>query len=171
MSLPPVSGSTGAVSGSTSAPAVEEALEPAWVRHGSTATQKAYASALAFEETLVEQLSQSLASTSGLGGESSEGESGSEEGGSQGSGLSSSPISSMLPQALTAGVMHAGGLGLAAQLTHELEAAGGATQAQSSGATTPAAGSATAAPAASAGATAPASGVPITQAASGGTGA
>jgi Rod binding domain-containing protein len=116
MSLPPVTGSTGV-------PAVNQALEPAWVRHGSTATQQAYSSALAFEETLVEQLSQSLASTSGLEGESSEGGSSSEAGGSEGTGASSSPISSMLPQALAAGVMHAGGLGLAAQLTRSLETA------------------------------------------------
>ncbi len=119
MSLPPVTGST-------SAPAVDQALEPAWVRRGSTATQQAYASALAFEETLVEPLSQSQASSSGHDGESSEGGSSSEAGGSEGSGASSSPISSMLPQALSAGVMHAGGLGLAAQLTHDLEAASGA---------------------------------------------
>jgi hypothetical protein len=119
MSLPPVTGSTGA-------PAVDQALEPAWVRHGSTATQQAYSSALAFEETLVEQLSQSLASTSGLSGESSEGGSSSEAGGSEGAGAGSSPISSMLPQALAAGVMHAGGLGLAAQLTRSLETAGDA---------------------------------------------
>ena len=38
-------------------PVVNQALEPAWVRHGSAATQKAYESALAFEEVLVEQLS------------------------------------------------------------------------------------------------------------------
>jgi Rod binding domain-containing protein len=155
MSLPPVTGSTGV-------PAVDQALEPAWVRHGSTATQKAYASALAFEETLVEQLSQSLASTSGLDGESSEGGLGSEAGGSEGSGASSSPISSMLPQALSAGVMHAGGLGLAAQLTHDLETADAATQARGTGATTPAT--------SAVGAT-PASDVPTTQSTSGGTGA
>lgn len=133
MSLPAATGSTGL-------PPVNQALEPAWVRHGSAATQKAYESALAFEQTLVEQLSQSLTSTSGLGGESSqEGESGSEEGGSSESGAGDSQISSMLPQALTASVMHGGGLGLAAQLTRQLEAPGGAAQAQASGGTTPAA--------------------------------
>jgi Rod binding domain-containing protein len=160
MTLPPISGSSSTVSGATGAPAIDQALEPAWVRRGSTATQQAYASALAFEETLVEQLSQSLASTSGLGGESAEGGASSEEGGSTGSGANSSPISSMLPQALAAGVMHAGGLGLAAQLTHELETAGSASQAQSSGGTAPTVGAA--------GAT-PASDAPTTQPASGGT--
>jgi len=131
MSLPATTGSTGL-------PPVNQALEPAWVRHGSAATQKAYESALAFEQTLVEQLSQSLTSASGLGGESSqEGESGSEEGGSSESAAGDSQISSMLPQALTASVMHGGGLGLAAQLTQQLDAAGGAAHAQASGGTAP----------------------------------
>jgi len=112
-----------AATGPTGLPAVNQAFEPAWVRKGSSATQKAYASALAFEQTLVEQLSQSLASTSGLDGESSqEGGSGSEEAGSSGTGAGASQLSSMLPQALTASVMNAGGLGLAAQMTRELQA-------------------------------------------------
>jgi Rod binding domain-containing protein len=102
-------------------PVVNQALEPTWVRHGSPSTQKAYASALSFEQTLVEQLSKSLAATSGLGGEESgEGES-SEEG-----GASSGELSSMLPQALSSSVMSAGGLGLAAELTRGLESAEGA---------------------------------------------
>jgi hypothetical protein len=107
-------------------PVVNQALEPEWVRHGSAATQKAYTSALAFEQTLVEQLSQSLAATGGIDGEgSSEGESSEEGGGtaSEGGGQAgNSQLSSMLPQALSSGVMHAGGLGLAAQLTREMEA-------------------------------------------------
>jgi Rod binding domain-containing protein len=116
---------TTAATGSTGLPVVNQAFEPEWVRHGSAATQKAYESALSFEETLVEQLSQSLAKTSGMGGESSqEGEAG--EGGASSSG--SSQLSSMLPQALTASVMSAGGLGLAAQMTRDLE--GGSTAAQ-----------------------------------------
>jgi hypothetical protein len=131
MSLPATTGAAGL-------PAVNQALEPAWVRRGSPATQKAYASALAFEETLVEQLSQSLASTSGLDGESSQsGGPGSEEGGSSSGETGDSQISSMLPQALTASVMNAGGLGLAAQMTRELETASGATKAQASGGTAP----------------------------------
>jgi hypothetical protein len=109
-----------AASGSTGLPVVNQATEPEWVRKGSAATQKAYQSALSFEETLVEQLSQSLASTSGLSGES-EGQSGSEEGGSSSSGAGDSQLSSMLPQALTTSVMDAGGLGLAAQMTRNLE--------------------------------------------------
>jgi len=113
---------------STSAglPVVNQALEPAWVRHGSPSTQKAYAAALSFEATLVEELSRTLTATGGLGGEgpSGEGEAGEGEGAAPGGQLSS-----MLPQALSSGVIKAGGLGLAAQLTRDLEGphAGAAT--------------------------------------------
>ena len=123
---------TTATTGSSDLPVVNQALEPEWVRHGSAATQKAYEGALSFEQTLVEQLSQSLANTSGLGGESAQEEAGG-EGGSSGSG--SSQLSSMLPQALTASVMNAGGLGLAAQMTRDLEGLGVAAQTRTTGGT------------------------------------
>lgn len=108
-------------------PAVGSALEPKWVRDGSASTQKAYESALAFEQTLVEQLSQSLIASSGLGGASGEGAGASAEGESEAEGSSqagapgSSELAALLPQGLTSSVMSAGGLGLAAQMTHELE--------------------------------------------------
>jgi len=121
--------SLAAASGSTGLPVVNQATEPEWVRKGSAATQKAYESALSFEATLVEQLSKTLASTSGLSGES-DGESGSEEGGSSGA---NSQLSSMLPQALTTSVMDAGGLGLAAQMTSNLEGLQGASQTRTTG--------------------------------------
>jgi hypothetical protein len=120
------------VAASTGLPVVNQATEPEWVRKGSAATQKAYQSALSFEETLVEQLSQTLASTSGLNGES-EGGSGSEESGSSGAGGANSQLSSMLPQALTTSVMDAGGLGLAAQMTSSLEGLEGASQTKATG--------------------------------------
>lgn len=112
--------------GATGLPVVNQALEPASVRHGSAATKKAYETALAFEQVLVEQLSKSLTATSGLSEESSqEGESGgSEEGGGASSGFSS-----MLPQALSSGVMNAGGLGLAAQLAQQLSSSDATKQA------------------------------------------
>jgi Rod binding domain-containing protein len=116
--------------GATGLPVVNQALEPEWVRHGSASTQKAYETALEFEQTLVEQLSKSMAASSGLGGESSQEEGSGEEGGAS---ANDSEISSMLPQALTSSVMSAGGLGLAAQLTHQLEGLEGATQAHASG--------------------------------------
>jgi Rod binding domain-containing protein len=113
--------SSGAPLSPSGQPVVNQALEPAWVRKGSAATQKAYETALAFEQMLVEELSQSLTASSGLGGESgAEGESSE---GSAGGGGASGPLSSMLPQALTSGVMSAGGLGLAAQMTRQLAGA------------------------------------------------
>jgi hypothetical protein len=135
-----------AVTGATGLPAVNQALEPTWVRRGSASTQKAYETALAFEETLVEQLSQSLTATSGLEGEGAqEGEAG-QEGGALAPSAGGGEISSLLPQALTGGVMQAGGLGLAAQLTRELQGSQGidaAAQARLAGGTAPTAPGAT----------------------------
>ncbi len=138
-------------SASAGLPVVNQATEPEWVRHGSTATQKAYESALTFEQALVEQLSQSLTATSGLEGESSEGESSSGEGGSSAGGAGDSQLSSMLPQALTSGVMNGGGLGLAAQLTRELAGVQGPAQTHATGGAAPIAASDTAAPGATGG--------------------
>ena len=120
-------------------PIVNPAFEPASVRSGSPATQKAYASALNFESMLVQQLSQSLTESGGLGG----GEGGAESAGEGGSGDPvSTQLSSLLPQTLTSSVMSHGGLGLAQQLMGSLLPAGEA----------PKEGAAAGAPAASAGA-------------------
>ncbi len=118
---------------STGMPIVNQALEPKWVRDGSPATQKAYESALAFEDSLVEQLSQTLTATSGLTGES---EQGSEDAGASSSETGDSELSSLLPQGLSASVMSAGGLGLAAQMTRELEGVHAGTDTQANGGTT-----------------------------------
>jgi hypothetical protein len=109
-------------------PIVNQALEPASVRNGSPAVQKAYASALNFEAMLVQQLSQALTQGTGLGGEegSEEGMGGASGGGSEGAsgpaggGAVNSQLASLLPQALTEGVMRQGGLGLAKQLVGAL---------------------------------------------------
>jgi len=140
-----------ALTSTTGLPIVNQALEPASVRDGSPATRRAYATALGFEQMLVQQLSQSLAQTGALGGgeaaEEGSGEQGSGEGGASVGGFSAGAgaLSSLLPQALTGGVMSAGGLGLARQLTNDLAppaAAAAADGAPSLGATggTPAAG-------------------------------
>jgi len=137
-----------ALTSTTGLPIVNQALEPASVRDGSPATRRAYATALGFEQMLVQQLSQSLAQTGALGGgeaaEEGSGEQGSGEGGASVGGFSAGAgaLSSLLPQALTGGVMSAGGLGLARQLTSDLAAAPPADGAPALGATggTPAAG-------------------------------
>jgi Rod binding domain-containing protein len=112
-------------------PVVNQALEPAWVRNGSPATKKSYETALAFEQTLVEQLAKTMSEASGLGGESDEGEAGAEGGSSAGS----SQLSSMLPQSLTSSIMNAGGLGMAAQMTQQLAGVQAKSQTQASGGT------------------------------------
>jgi hypothetical protein len=114
----------------------DEAHAPAAVRNGSATVKKAYASAQAFEEMLLQQLSQSMLQSSGLGGEGgSEGEESSGEGSSGGEG---GMLTSLLPQALTEGVMREGGLGLATQLMSSLDPAAGAAAsgASAAGATT-----------------------------------
>lgn len=122
-------------------PAVNSALEPKWVRDGSASTQKAYESALAFEQTLVEQLSQSLVASSGLDGEAGEGAGASPEGeseadgGAQASAPGNSELAALLPQGLTSSVMSAGGLGLAAQMTRELEGVRASAHIQTGGGT------------------------------------
>jgi Rod binding domain-containing protein len=120
MSIAPATGQSGL-------PSVNETLEPEWVRHGSQATQKAYETALSFEQTLVEQLSKSLAATTETEGE------GSGEGESGGGSAATSQLSSTLPQALSSGIINAGGLGLAAQLTRDLPGAETTKAASTSG--------------------------------------
>jgi Rod binding domain-containing protein len=92
-------------------PPIDPTFEPASVRNGSPAAQKAYASALDFESMLVQQLSQSLSETSGLGGEGE-----AEGSGGVGGDPVTTQLSSLLPQTLTNSVMSHGGLGMAQQL-------------------------------------------------------
>jgi Rod binding domain-containing protein len=151
-------GSTAAVgtsgSGVAGLPLVNEALEPASVRNGSPATQKAYASALSFEDMLVQQLSQSLTQASGTGESGGEeGEEGSEDASALGGGeAAGGELSSLLPQALTEGVMSQGGLGLAQQLMPGLDPSA-ATAGGAAGGELTAAGGTAASPATPSGAT------------------
>jgi Rod binding domain-containing protein len=106
----------------TGLPPIDATFEPASVRNGSPAVQKAYASALDFESMLVQQLSQSLSETSGLSGATGESEAeGSGEGAEGASDPASAQLSSLLPQTLTEGVMSQGGLGLAQQLIGSID--------------------------------------------------
>jgi Rod binding domain-containing protein len=107
------------MSAATGLPTVAATAEPAFVRKGSATVKSAYKEALGFEEMLVEQLSKSMAQTGGLGEEGGES---SGEGESEGSG-SMGLVSSMLPQTLSEAVTRGGGLGLAAQLTREIDPA------------------------------------------------
>jgi hypothetical protein len=118
----------------TSLPALDPALEPASVRNGDQAAQKAYQEGLAFEDVLVNQLAQQMSSTAGLDGSSDglggstgdSGSSGASGGGGGGSGSALGAYSSLLPQALTGSVMSAGGTGLALQIAQSIDPALGA---------------------------------------------
>jgi hypothetical protein len=94
------------------------------VQRGTAQTQRDYQAALAFEQMLVQQLTQTMSQTAGLGGEGAgaEGQEGSgQEGGAAGSGTL---LSALLPQALAGGVAQQGSFGIAAELTRaELPAA------------------------------------------------
>lgn len=111
----------------TSLPAITPAQEPAEIRNGGAAAQRAYQAGLAFEQVLVDQLAQQLTATTG--NPSSSGDGSSDSSSDSGNGLmgGSDPASSMyaqmLPQALTSGVMSAGGLGLALQLARGIDPA------------------------------------------------
>ena len=111
----------------TSLPAINPAQEPAEIRKGGATAQRAYQVGLAFEQVLVDQLAQQLTATTGDPSSSSDGSS--DSSGGSGAGLmgGSDPATSMyaqmLPQALTSGVMSAGGLGLAMQLARGIDPA------------------------------------------------
>ncbi|MDO8184465.1 hypothetical protein Q5424_03310 [Conexibacter sp. JD483] len=82
-----------------SLPPIDSALLPADIRQSSQTRRDAYTASLGFEQLLVQQLTESLADSarSAMGGDS--------------------PYANMLPQAMADGIMGAGGLGLARQLT------------------------------------------------------
>jgi len=98
--------------------------EPASVRTGSPAVKQAYGEALDFESVLVNQLCESLLSSSGLG--SSNGLGGGASGGVSG-------FASLLPGALSSAIMSDGGLGLASQMLPSFEQASGSATASATG--------------------------------------
>lgn len=99
---------------------VGTAALPPDIRRADTRTQQTYKAALGFERMLVEQLSQSLASSAtSMGGDGDGGDGGSDGGAGD---AASQQIQSLLPGALADAVTQAGGLGLARTLTDGLKA-------------------------------------------------
>jgi Rod binding domain-containing protein len=88
-----------------SIPPLDSALLPPDVRTGSQERKDTYAAALGFEQLLVKQLTESLATSarSAMGGDS--------------------PYASLMPQAMADGLIDAGGLGLARQMTDAISPA------------------------------------------------
>ncbi len=115
----PLSSLSGAV------PAIDYANEPQSVRQGGAAAKQAYAEGLGFESVLLNQLTQQLTAT--ISGSSDPMDSGSDgsggSDGSSGSDPAAGAYSSMLPQALTQGIMAGGGTGLAMQLAESIDPA------------------------------------------------
>jgi hypothetical protein len=103
----------------SSLPPINAASEPASVRNGPPAAKQAYQEALGFEQLLVDQLSQQLAATVS----SSDSADGSSGGGIMGSDPSTGAYASLIPQALSSGIMSAGGTGVALQLAQALDPA------------------------------------------------
>ncbi|MGH2914268.1 MAG: hypothetical protein ACRDMX_04695 [Solirubrobacteraceae bacterium] len=111
---------------------VDQALVPESVRNGGRAAQAAYQEGVAFEDVLVNELVQTMDQTvPGLGGADSgaggSADDGSADGGSAAGGLggpgSLGAYSSLMPQALSSGLMSAGGTGVAMQIATALDPA------------------------------------------------
>jgi Rod binding domain-containing protein len=119
---------------STNVPVVDAANEPADIRNGNSAAQKAYQEALGFEDILVQQLTQELASTvtSPADGSGSSGSSSDSSGGILGSDPSTSAFASLIPTALTQSIMSSGGTGIAQQLAQGIDPAIGTPQGEAS---------------------------------------
>ena len=118
----------------SSLPPIDAANEPADIRNGNTAAKNAYREALGFEDILVQQLTQELASTvtspngDGSGGDGSDTSSSDSSGGILGSDPSTSAFASLIPTALTQSIMSSGGLGIAQQLAQAIDPAIGTPQ-------------------------------------------
>jgi hypothetical protein len=126
--------SLGSVLPVTTTPPVDPALEPESIRNGNQAAKNAYQTGVAFENVLMNQLAQAMTATvpgvssddDGLGGSSSDdsGDSSSDAtGGLAGSDSGISAYSSLLPQAMTSGIMSSGGTGIAMQIAQSLDPA------------------------------------------------
>jgi Rod binding domain-containing protein len=104
-------------------PPIDAALLPADIRNGNAQAKQAYQEALGFENILMQQLTQQLASTvTTPGGDSSGSGSGdSSSGGILGSDPSTNAFASLIPTALTQSIMSGGGTGVADQLAHALD--------------------------------------------------
>ena len=106
-------------------PPINAANAPAAIRNGDADAKKAYQVGLSFEQVLVDQLTQELASTAT---DSSDGSSDGSDDSSGASGLmggdaASSAYANMLPQTLTSSIMSGGGTGIAMQIAKSIDPA------------------------------------------------
>lgn len=121
-------------------PPINEALLPASVRNGTPAAKSAYTTALGFEDLLVNQLcKEMMASADTSADTSADSSADSSTNGTDGSAGSAvgGAYSELLPQALSSGIMSAGGLGLAQQIATSLDPSFGALAPNAPAAATP----------------------------------
>ena len=107
-------------------PPINPANEPAAIGNGDADAKKAYQTGLSFEQLLVNQLTQELASTAtDSSGDSPDGSSGDSSGASglMGGDAASSAYANMLPQTLTSSIMSGGGTGIAMQIAKSIDPA------------------------------------------------
>ena len=109
-------------------PNLNVATIPENIRNGDSKAKQAYSEGLAFEDMLVNELTQQLASTMyGGSSDSSDGSSSTDGSSTDGSSGSSSMLggasayASMIPQALSSSIMNSGGLGMAESFAQELD--------------------------------------------------
>ncbi len=119
MSTPDLLASLGGLTTSNAAPAINPATEPANIRSGGAKAQQAYATALQFEQVLVNELAQQLtASATASDSSDDSSDDGSDDSTDStdsssllGSGPAANETAQLLPGALTSSIMSNGGLG------------------------------------------------------------
>jgi Rod binding domain-containing protein len=119
-----LSAAAGSTSLATAAlPPIDQASEPANVRNGDQAAKNAYQTGLAFEQMLDNELTQTLSSTISGTGSSDDGLGGTTDQSDGSSNPEAGAFSSMLPDALTSGLMTGGGTGVAMQIAQSIDPA------------------------------------------------
>ena len=103
-------------------PAINPATEPEAVRTGGAAAKSAYQQGLAFGDVLMNMVSQQLTDSVSGSTDGSDDSSDDSSGGDGSSDPSTGAYSSLLPQALTQGIMSAGGgTGIALQIAEGID--------------------------------------------------
>ena len=125
-----MSGSTsdinlGTIGSNAGIPNLNVATVPTNIRTGGSKAMQAYSEGLAFEDMLVNELSQQLSKSmyGGTGDGSTTGTSGSTGDSSSSMLGGASAYASMIPQALTSSIMDGGGLGMAESFAEQLDPA------------------------------------------------
>jgi Rod binding domain-containing protein len=110
-------------------PTVDAALMPASIRNGDQKAKNAYQTGMAFEQVLVNELSQEMAATvpdgsdDGLGGTTDDSSGGGSSGGLMGGSSGLGAYSSLIPQALSSSIMTSGGTGVAMEIAKSIDPA------------------------------------------------